>query len=147
MKLKKINFKTCWSKKIVIKRAIIKFIRKKKWKEDEIISNKTSSNKRNNDQIWRKNKLNYCFKTWRVRHENREGKRKEKKWNEKPVNTKLEIHWLHTPLMMARRPRGFKHCCENLLLSTVRHHTHYLNDKKTIHTLMRKRHASTIFLK
>jgi hypothetical protein len=63
------------------------------------------------------------------------------------VNTKLEVHWLHALPRIARQPRGFECCCENLLSSTVRYHTHYLNDKKTIHSLMRIMHASIIFKK
>ena len=74
-------------------------------------------------------------------------KEREKKRKEKPINTKLEVNWLHASPKMTRTPRGFELCCENLLLSTVRHHTHYLNNKKTIHTLMRIMHASIFFKK
>jgi hypothetical protein len=101
MKLKnKINQEN--NKKIAIKRIRTKYniwkkIRGWNWKKLKIISNKTNSNKKNIDQIWRKCKLKSYFEnlkglmkglTWKSRSEI---KRKNK-----AGDTKSVVCWPHT---------------------------------------------------
>jgi len=97
MKLKnKINQEN--NKKIAIKRIRTKYNIWKKLEDEiekklEIISNKTNSNKKNIDQIWRKCKLKSYFEnlkrlTWKSRSET---KRKNK-----AGDTKSVVCWPHT---------------------------------------------------